>query len=289
MENQNDELYSNIYTESNVLNNTNNNITKNDNFVQNRSYVPKNTEIITNNNQNQEINTNINNLEQNNNLYESIQANQNNNFNEIIETKNIENYPSPYSNYNLNNYPSFVPKQIESTNILNNNFKVFQEDANKNQYSHIFNNIDTRIGNNPSELNKIFNMIDNSKNYQQDLKEPVLSDEEVDIILKDEAKKVTQRNVYNRNGLYQNLLLTPDRKKVNDYPLTPDHQNQRQKFIINPQKNYQNNNFMPIRRNITPDQIKYQNPRKVIKTNGKNYYLIPPDKLPDKHTIIKIH
>ena len=329
IENQNDELYSNVNTESNDADKTNNNLPKNDNFVKNGSFLPKNNEIITNNNQNQQINTNINNLEQKNNLYESMKANQNNNNNDIIETKNIENYPSPY---NLNNYPSFAPKPIETTNILNNNFKAFQEDANNHQYSHLFHNIDTRLENNPSELNKIFNMIDNAKYYQQDLRDPVLSDEEVDIILKDAEKKpvikmptkqkspqyktvdysgynlngninqqipsnnqrglyqvktVGQRNVYKRNGINQNLLLTPERKKVNYYPLTPDYQSQRKKFIINPQKNYQFNNYKPIRRNITPNQIKYQKPKKVIKTNGNNYYLYPPDKLPDKHVVIK--
>ena len=118
-----------------------------------------------------------------------MKVNQNNNNNNIVETKNIENYSSPYSNFNLNNHPSFEQEQKESTIILNKSYKLFKEDENKHQYSDIFDNIDTRIENNPSEFNQIINMIDDSQNYQQDLKDPVLSYEEVDIILKQAEKK----------------------------------------------------------------------------------------------------
>ena len=90
--------------------------------------------------------------------------------------------------------------------------------------------------------------------------------------------------------------MTPDKKKI-VYPLTPDYQIRKKKNnnnIINyqytpileahPKKiiNYQYNNYTPIKSNNPQNVIKYQPPKKVVKANGKNYYLMPPTTLPGK-------
>ena len=106
------------------------------------------------------------------------------------------------------------------------------------------------------------------------------------IIYQNNVKKTKQ---YYENRIIQNRVLTPDKKKI-VYPLTPDYQIRKKKNnnnIINyqytpileahPKKiiNYQYNNYTPIKSNNPQNVIKYQPPKKVVKANGKNYYLMP--------------
>ena len=310
--------------ESNYLgNNTENQILKSNEFMQNRnqnileSQITKNgfnqmnNELITNNNKNEQNNTNVNNIDQNNDLYsiKTDQSSDNNNINNIIENP-VNNKVS--LKYNLNQNPTFTP--ITSGNIFPNNAKIYQEDLiNVNQntnndthlYDSIFENIDTKITSH-SEVQKMFDMVDNSKYNMQNLKDPVLSDEEIEDILKKaenkyqtiDYSKYSQPNYYNKksvphtnqmysinganhkvifannfgkNGLNQNLILTPERKKIT-YPLTPDYQIRRNKIInANPYQKYINN----INYKYTSTPVKYQ-----------NYNLLTPTHRPAKEIVI---
>ena len=368
-------------------NNFNNNdiIYDSDNPKDEDEYKQINTEIITNNNNNN------NNIQQNNNLdvyqnssiFENIKYTQNNFTNSNIKNNNI------LPNVNLNQNPTFAPiNNINNNNIISNSNNQNQSilmnqnnskiSNNSTNYSKIFENIDTNIANNPTELKKILDIVDSNRN-NQNLPDPVLSDEEVDDLIKEAEKtnfkstityqnqpkivnskykvynkknnvqyqnykpivypnqnviyqknpnqnvqytyptNIQKRKVivptnYNKNGIIQNnVLLTPERKKVT-YPLTPDYQIKKNKIIItnpnynyynninntkyapiltktpnkiqyapftNPQKkvtNYYNqyNDYTPITSKTPQNTVKYSSPQKVVKANGQSYYLMTP-------------
>ena len=79
--------------------------------------------------------------------------------------------------------------------------------------------------------------------------------------------------------------MTPDKKKI-VHPLTPDYQIRKKKNNNNI-NNYQYNNYAPIKSTNPQNVIKYKTPNKIVKQNGKNYYLMPPAELPSKKEIIK--
>ena len=389
----------------------NNNILKNDNLVKNENnlntnmdsdiiydsdnpkdedeYQKSNIEIITNENNNIQQNNNSD-VYKNSSIFETIKYNQDN-----IITSNIKNF-SP--NLNLNQNPTFSPiNNIKNNNIINSNISNNNQNQNnimeqnetkisthRSNYSKIFENIDTNIANNPSELQKILDIIDNKKYNEQNLPDPVLSDEEVDDLIKKAEKtnfkstipnlpkknivynrknyqqyqnytqipynnqkviyqknlsnnvkysypvktqkrKVYAQNNYNKNRIiHNNVLLTPEKKKVT-YPLTPDYQIRKNKIIntnpyaqyynnisnnnytpilnkkpnqiqynpfTNPQKkstNYysQYNNYAPVASKTPQNTVKYHSPQKVVKANGQNYYLLTPPKNQIKETYIQ--
>ena len=354
---------------SNNNENLNNNLSGISNLYSNIEESNNNEENNKNDiiiNAGQNINVNIENenaFKENNsfgiNSYNNLLKNGNylqNKKENILNINPKENIESNiYSNINIENNPTFSPNNINNENIVYNNTKNYKEDLSNKEnhlYSNIFQNIDSKVQNNSSEINKIFNLIDSSKN-QVNLKEPVLSDEEVDEILNQAEKTVYHNNktsksidnsLYTRNRAYnkknmnlvynypkqniiykkvpnnviyqnnvkkpkqyyenriiQNRALTPDKKKI-VYPLTPDYQIRKKKNnnnIINyqytpileahPKKiiNYQYNNYTPIKSNNPQNVIKYQPPKKVVKANGKNYYLMPPTTLPGKKIIVQ--
>ena len=374
-------LDNNILKNDNLITNENNQNTNMDNDIIYDSDNPKdedennqiNTEIITNGSNNIQQNNNSD-VYKNSSIFETIKYNQDN-----IKTSNIKNF-SP--NLNLNQNPTFAPtKTINNNNIINSDISKSNQNQNislkqnenetkisknSNNYSKIFESIDTNIANNPSELQKVLDIIDNNKYNKQD---PVLSDEEVDDLIKkaektnfkstipylpkknivyhrknnqqyqnytqipsknmkysyplnDQKRKVIIQNGYNKNGIIQNnVLLTPERKKVT-HPLTPDYQIKKNKIInTNPyNKYYNNNNYTPIinkkpsqnqynlltnpqkkstnyynqYNNYVPgvsktfeNNVKYHSPQKIVKANGQNYYLLTPPRNQVKETYVQ--
>ena len=378
-------------------NNFNNNdiIYDSDNPKDEDEYKQINTEIITNNNNNNNIQQN-NNLDvyQNSSIFENIKYTQNNftnsniKNNNILPNVNLNQNPTfaPINNINNNNIISYSNNQNQSILMNQNNSKISNNSTN---YSKIFENIDTNIANNPTELKKILDIVDSNRN-NQNLPDPVLSDEEVDDLIKEAEKtnfkstityqnqpkivnskykvynkknnvqyqnykpivypnqnviyqknpnqnvqytyptNIQKRKVivptnYNKNGIIQNnVLLTPERKKVT-YPLTPDYQIKKNKIIItnpnynyynninntkyapiltktpnkiqyapftNPQKkvtNYYNqyNDYTPITSKTPQNTVKYSSPQKVVKANGQSYYLMTPPQNQIKETYIQ--
>ena len=271
---------------SNDFNNySNNNLLNNKNIIENeKNNIFYNTESMLN------TNNQINN-------------------NNIIQNSNINNNIS--SNFNFNQNPTFAPNIDSTSNNLLSYSKIFKEDLiNQNnvthQFDNIFENISTKIANDPAEIQKMFQMIDKYKYKQAELKDPVLSDEEVDDLLKKAEKdhyqnktidyslyslnnnqNIMKQNPYNAQKS-RNLVLTPERKKV-VYPLTPDYQIRRKKINNNDINNYkyQYNNYKPITTNTPQNTINYKSPQNVMKVSGKNYYPKTPDHSHAKHIYIQ--
>ena len=325
---------------------------------ENKNNLQLSPEFISNNNPTQQFNNDLNNKNQNDNneIYSPIKSF--NNYNNEIQTSNIQN--NNPSNINITQNVTFGPLKNNSSNILLNKGKKFKEDLNNINninnnnltnsqakfYDNIFESIHSKITNDESEINKIFEMVDNSRNNMQNLKDPVLSDEEVDeIIKKSEGKKCYQYipkkqntkttktidyGLYSQNKLYNNQNIGQNENYVpytsnnqlkgkrkyfvinnNNYqkngiptaeqranfrPMTPDYQirknknnniNNYQNIPIIP-KNYQYNNYTPIKSNIPQNSNKYQSPPRVLKANKKNYYpLTPVDRQPAREIYIQ--
>ena len=326
--NNNDDINNNFSENSNLYSN----IEESNNNEENiKNDIVINTEQNINENNSFGINS-YNNLLKNGNY---LQNKDENIFN-INTNENIENNFS--SNITLSKNPTFAPNNIKEENMITNNSKNYKEDLlNKenNSYNNIFENIDTNIANNSTDINNIFNIIDNNKN-EVNLNEPALSDEEVDEILRKTEKKIyhnktsksidntifsrnraynqnnmnlvydypnqniiyrktptnvtyltneKRQNRYYENTLIQNGAVTPDKKKI-VHPLTPDYQIRKKKNNNNI-NNYQYNNYAPIKSTNPQNVIKYKTPNKIVKQNGKNYYLMPPAEIPSKKEIIK--
>ena len=308
----------------------NNNILKNENINQNHNNLQLNKNIFKEQIQ-KEINEypiiNNNNIQTNNIedinkvklLFDSAKSSQNGS--NIIKPSDIKNNITAH--FNLNQNPTFGPINnnfnINNTNLVNNN----NNNISQNNYSKIFENIDTKLTNNPSELKKVFDMIDNNQYNSQD---QVLSDEEIDDIIK-EAEKNNYKNTiqypitknqtidygqYSRtninkipnqikypltNRMNQNVLFTPVRKKEPNpylYPLTPDYQIKKNKnnnkyYQIIPKKP---NQILAPKKTINPQRklVYYNqyNSKTPVKTkNPQNHYLLTPPQIKPKEIIIQ--
>ena len=281
------------------------NLTQNEN----KNNLQLNPEIISNNNPIQQSNIDLNQNNPNNNndeIFSPIKSFQN--YNNEIQNSNIQNNSS--SNINLIKNVTFGPKNNNSSNIILNQGKKFQEDLDNNNISNsnnnnltnsqakffdsIFENIHSKITNDQSEINKLFEMVDNSKNNMQNLKDPVLSDEEVDEIIKksegkkgyqfitpiqnNKTKKTIDYSLYSQNKIYQNKYIGQNENYAPytvNYPLNGKRQN----FIINNGRGiYQNGVLTPDQkknfRPMTPDyQIrKNKNNNAYYKNNNINNY-----------------
>ena len=262
--NQADNYSNNDLLKTYNLNKNVNQMKSNDNIFENQfeSVEEKNTQINNKaniNNNIQQYNNNID-IVQNNSAFETIKYNQNNS--SVLKNSSINN--NIPSEINIIQNPTFAPTNNynnTNTNISTNASNLLMNSSdninasnitNKTNYSEIFRNIDTQITNNPQELKTIFEKID-SGGY--DSEDPVLSDEEVDNLIKE-----AERNNY-KNAIPINY------KK---YAQTIDYSLYSQNKIYNKKNIPQYMNYQPI-----PDE-------KVIYKNAypQNYY-------PKKNGIIK--
>ena len=281
---------------------------------ENKNNLQLNPEFISNNNPTEQFNNDLNKKNQNDNnieIYSPIKSF--NNYNNEIQTSNIQNNSS--SNINITQNVTFGPLHNNSSNILLNKGKKFKEDLDNNSnintnnltnsqakfYDNIFESIHSKITNDESEINKIFEMVDNSRSNMQNLKDPVLSDEEVDeIIKKSEGKKCFQyipkkQNIktiktidngqYSQNKLYNNQIIGQNENYI-PYTVNNQLKGKRKHFVIN-NNNYQKNgiptanemkNFRPmtpdnqIRKNKNNNLNNYQNIPIIPKNNPNNNY-----------------
>ena len=202
MSNEIDNFSNNDLLKTYNLNLNENQLKSNDNIFENQveKVEEKNYQINTKTNINNNIQQNNNNIDivQNNSVFETIKYNQNNS--NIFKNSSINN--NIPSDININQNPTFAPiNNYNNTNISTNNTNLLTNTnninlSNKTNYSNIFKNIDTSITNNPQELKKIFEKID-SGGY--DSEDPVLSDEEVDDLIKE-----AERNNYKNAIPYNN-------------------------------------------------------------------------------------
>ena len=192
---------------------TNNNSIQSDNLSENPTFFPK-----SNNIQNNIDNSNTYNNILNNNYISESTNNINQNTEQIYQNNNIV---ETYSN-KLTNSNTF--KNTKETNIIPNN---------NNNYNY----------------NYLYNIETNEK--------PLFTDKEIDEMIKQAEKTnyqtisyeninkkevVYQQKPTNINQVYNNLILTPEKKKVY-YPLTPDYQtnNKKNDIIYYDINNYLNN------------------------------------------------
>ena len=228
----------------------------------------------------------------------------NNNIQSEINTNNLKENPTffPKSNndiqYNIDNINNY-------NNTSNNNY--ISETTNNNINSNIeqiYKNNETNNNSN-YETNNNYNYLYNIETNEK----PLFTDKEIDEMIKQAEKTNYQTISYeninkeityqqepsNIKQVYNNLILTPERKKVY-YPLTPDYQtnNKKDDIIHYDINNYLNNkkiignNYTSIYNqpktknyyNYNHNPINYNTPKKSINNNNisNSLYFSPMEK-----------
>ena len=228
----------------------------------------------------------------------------NNNIQSEINTNNLKENPTffPKSNndiqYNIDNINNY-------NNTSNNNY--ISETTNNNINSNIEQIYQNNETNNNSnyETNNNYNYLYNIETNEK----PLFTDKEIDEMIKQAEKTNYQTISYeninkeityqqepsNIKQVYNNLILTPERKKVY-YPLTPDYQtnNKKDDIIHYDINNYLNNkkiignNYTSIYNqpktknyyNYNYNPINYNTPKKSINNNNisNSLYFSPMEK-----------